>query len=78
MLFALLFSLNSITFPFPRRGPPSQCNLLRFCIFMVNGEIAVYNFMTDERNLDDFQISADALFDTIFVLRREIHLRSRG
>jgi hypothetical protein len=27
----------------------------------------VYNFMTDERNLDDIQISADALLDTIYL-----------
>lgn len=46
-------------------------NILHF--YGENGKI-VYNLMTDERNLDDFQISADALLDTIY-LRWKIHLR---
>lgn len=40
--------------------------LLPFCIFMENEKI-VYNLTTDECNLDDIQITADALSDTIYL-----------
>lgn len=47
-------------------GSSVYCYLLQFCIFMENEKI-VYNFTTDKCNLDDIQISADALSDTIYL-----------
>ena len=55
--------------------------LLPFCIFMENEKI-VYNLTTDECNLDDIQISADAVSDTIYLLVSflllKIHLNSNA